>query len=461
MGGSNCDSPMGEEYARNVDVVDYVFSGPALVNFPKFVGHLLDGETEECGRLKGVFSRHLTDRASNERAGEELDINVDCDLDYSEFFDSFERRFASSGAEPQVHLETSRGCWWGEKSHCTFCGLNADSMFYRAMAPDKAVKLFQDLIRRYRDKASIFFAVDNIIPKNYFTEVLPRIGAPAGTKLFYEVKANLSDAEVKALADAGVRWIQPGIEALSTTSLKLMKKGASAFVNLRLLKNCLRHGLDPSWNLLVGFPGESAEVYAKYVKDLPLTTHLRPPQGVAIIHFDRYSPYHFRAAEYGLKLKPVEYYEYCFPFPKASIENLAYYFVDTNFEAPHYKAIGQWVGAMRERIKFWRDRWGLSTHDSWERVKDDPHAPKLELRRQGSGGRIWDSRGTDPVEFEVSPVQVQLLEFLDNDRNDRSLREFAESLQIDLVTEMALLDERRLIFHEDDRAMSLVVLPHR
>ena len=29
-------------------------------------------------------------------------------------------------------VETSRGCWWGERSHCTFCGLNGMGMTYRS-----------------------------------------------------------------------------------------------------------------------------------------------------------------------------------------------------------------------------------------------------------------------------------------------------------------------------------------
>jgi len=97
----------------------------------------------------------------------------------------------------------------------------------------------------------------------------------------------------------------------------------------------LQYGIDPIWNILVGFPGEGAAVYAQYVKDIPLVTHLRPPQGVATIHFDRFSPYHMRPEEYGLKLKPVDYYAMCFPFPAESITNLAYFFCDTNYGASH------------------------------------------------------------------------------------------------------------------------------
>ena len=145
VGGQNCDSPMGEEYARNVAALDYVFSGPGLVSFPAFVRHQLDGDLEACRALNGVFTAETVEREPSARAGDELDIDVEVPVDYSEFFASFERRFGDTDAVPQVHLETSRGCWWGEKSHCTFCGLNGETMAYRAMKPELAIRQFRDL----------------------------------------------------------------------------------------------------------------------------------------------------------------------------------------------------------------------------------------------------------------------------------------------------------------------------
>jgi ribosomal peptide maturation radical SAM protein 1 len=458
MGGQNCDTPMGEEYARNVEAVDYVFSGPGMVNFPAFVAHCLDGDAAACEQLKGVFTRRRPDRGAGERAGEELDIDVEVRLDYSEFFDSFDRRFRASGAQPQVHLETSRGCWWGERSHCTFCGLNGDTMAYRAMAADKAIGLFKDLFARYGDKSEVFFTVDNILPKNYVKEVLPHIEAPPGAKIFYEVKANMSAEELAVMADAGVAWIQPGIEALSTASLRLMKKGSTVFVNLRLLKNCLRFGIDPIWSLLVGFPGESAEVYEQYVRDLPLVTHLRPPKGVAAIHFDRYSPYHFRAQEYGLKLKPVDYYGYCFPFPESSIENMAYFFTDTNYDAPHYTGIAVWMKAMKERVAAWRARWELDGRDIWEYVGDEVAGPKLELRRDGARPRVFDSRGEEPQEFELDRDQLRLLEYLESERSVGSILGYGVEQGFDAQAALAVLEQRRLLWREGDRLLGLVML---
>ena len=457
MGGQNCDSPMGEEIARNVSTLDYVFGGPALINFPEFVGHHLAGDAAACAELPGVFTHARPDREAGARAGKQLDIDVEVSLDYAEFFDSFEEHFAGTPHEPQVHLETSRGCWWGERSHCTFCGLNGESMAYKSMAPDKAVALFKDLFARYGDKSHIYFTVDNILPQNYVKEVLPYIDAPPGAKIFYEVKANMPPEDLKVMAEAGVHWIQPGIEALSSDSLKLMHKGATAFVNLRLLKNCLRYGIDPIWSLLVGFPGEDEATYEKYVADLPLVTHLRPPKGVASIHFDRYSPYHTKAEEYGLALEPVDFYGYCFPFPKESLVNLAYFFTDTNYTASHYTSIARWLGPMQQEVVAWRSRWELDGRDIWEYMGDELDGPRLELRRNGRT-TVFDSRGAEELEIEVSDHQLELLEFLEGEKHVRSVRGWAEERGLDGDELLAWLDAHRLVWREGERLLSLVML---
>ena len=41
--------------------------------------------------------------------------------------------------QPSVFVETSRGCWWGERMHCTFCGLNGATMAYRSKSAPRAL----------------------------------------------------------------------------------------------------------------------------------------------------------------------------------------------------------------------------------------------------------------------------------------------------------------------------------
>ncbi len=45
--------------------------------------------------------------------------------------------------------KTSRGCWWGQKHHCTFCGINGGGMGFRDKSPDLAL----DQVRKLRQSA--------------------------------------------------------------------------------------------------------------------------------------------------------------------------------------------------------------------------------------------------------------------------------------------------------------------
>ena len=342
MGGANCESPMGQEIAMRFRQIDFVFSGPALISFQQFVQSCLDGRRQEAHRIKGVFSyencsaplpqARLGETKPVSFIGDELSIDETIPLDYGPFLNRLEANFPNNKLSPILLFETSRGCWWGEKAHCTFCGLNGATMGYRAMSPERALRQFETLFK-YASRCSYFQCVDNILDEKYLEEVFPRLETPSNVGIFYEVKADLTAEDFKTLAKAGVNSIQPGVESLATSTLKLMRKGTNVFQNLSLLKNCVTYDIKPSWNLLVGFPGEGEEVYKKYVQDLPLLRHLPPPSGVFPVRFDRYSPYFVQAAHYGLDLHPIDYYELIYPFDEEVLSNLAYYFSDRNLNS--------------------------------------------------------------------------------------------------------------------------------
>jgi hypothetical protein len=106
------------------------------------------------------------------------------------------------------------GCWWGERSHCTFCGLNGATMAFRSKTPERVLSEIKFLCERYG--VATFSVVDGILDMRYFRSVLPRLAeARLGIEFFWEVKANLDHRHVRQLRAAGVRFIQPGIESLS------------------------------------------------------------------------------------------------------------------------------------------------------------------------------------------------------------------------------------------------------
>jgi radical SAM superfamily enzyme YgiQ (UPF0313 family) len=51
-------------------------------------------------------------------------------------YGSFLEQAAEFAADPRLMLtfESSRGCWWGQVNHCTFCGLNGVEMAFHERA---------------------------------------------------------------------------------------------------------------------------------------------------------------------------------------------------------------------------------------------------------------------------------------------------------------------------------------
>ena len=451
IGGAACEAPMGQEIAKNFKPIDFVFSGPGLKSFTQFVRHCLDGEFDKCHSIRGVFSRRncaLDTLTPLTVIGEEIDIDVPIELDYGEFIETYYKNFGQGARKPILFFETSRGCWWGQKAHCTFCGLNGQTMNYRTMNPENALAQFNQLFN-YAEHVDRFDAVDNIMPKTYLQEVFPRLKPPANVGLFYEVKADLTEEEVQTISRAQVRWVQPGVEALNTSTLQLMKKGTSVFQNLRLLKNCIAYDVNPGWNLLIGFPGEHEEVYKKYLKDLPLLTHLTPPTDVFPARFDRYSPYFMKAQEYGLDLAPMDYYSFIYPFSKGSLMNLAYYFSDRNVRADYLKWTTKWIDELRGKVAQWRA--------IWEQNQKTP--PQLFLKENGHSTRVHDSRTGKAIEHDIGEVGRQVLAYLDD--KPRELSDLAKKMGhisgFDAAREVTTLQSKGLIFQEGERYLSLVL----
>lgn len=443
MGGANCEFPMGGVIAQRVKGIDYVFSGPALKSLPEFVRCCLMGNMSNVAQIPGLFAREVPLPSGSRVIGEELSIDVPVELDYEPFISRLQEYFDNE-IKPILTLETSRGCWWGERAHCTFCGLNGATMAYRAMKPELAIKLFNSMFR-YFGKVEQIQVVDNILPKNYLREVLPFLNTPSNMHIFYEVKADLSEQDVAVLARARVKSVQPGIEALATSTLKLMKKGTTAFQNLKLLKSCAIHGVVPSWNLLVGFPGETEEVYKKYIAVIPLLTHLCPPSGAYPVRFDRFSPYFDEAGKYQLSLRPLDFYSLIYPFNEEDLENLAYYFKDQNTEdatAEYFLQMVQWIDELRAKVVEWRGLW-----------KIEATRPRLFLHDDNV---VFDSRSGAILEYGISEMGKALLRQLERPTRFTDLSKMFSS-DIDVAGEIAELQKRGLLFHEDDRLFSLVL----
>ena len=246
---------------------------------------------------------------------------------YEEFFERLERSPLRAELWPEVAIlfESSRGCWWGAKSHCTFCGLNGSLMPFRKKPPARVVDEILGFAAEY--KILDFVAVDDIIDLGHIRDLLPQLrAARCDLEIFYETKANLKKDQLRTFYSSGVHAIQPGIESLSTPILRLMRKGVTALQNIRLLKWCAEIGIKPAWNLLYGFPGEPPEEYTRMAELIPSLVHFTPPNFMPV-QMERFSPYFDWPNEFGIELTgPLPQYKFLYSVSSEALSNLAYDF---------------------------------------------------------------------------------------------------------------------------------------
>jgi ribosomal peptide maturation radical SAM protein 1 len=335
FGGSNAFGVMGAEVLRQFECVDVVVHGEADDLVADLVRTLRGVEGYRLANLRGISYRAkgvIIDQSSGATMPNVETLPVPDYMDYFARLHRLEASYGDSGLPHFVPFETARGCWWGAKSHCTFCGLNADRMTFRSKSPDAALELIRELRRRHG--LDRFFAVDNIIDHRYYETLLDRLAKEPGSLLVhYEIKSNLTRHQVEKLARAGVRKVQPGIESLSTSALKRMRKGVSAIQNVMALKWLTEYDMQVTWFILYGFPGEDAEPYYEMARLIPKLVHLVPPRELAPVYLERFSPYHAQPASFGIRLTgPASWYHDAFPqVPPSALEGLAYRF---DYEEP-------------------------------------------------------------------------------------------------------------------------------
>jgi len=351
FGGANWEAVMGLELHRRFQFIDTVCSGEADVSFPRLARHLLEGDPADITEIPGIVYREQGESRSTGNAPRIFDMDSLPIPDYSDFYPRFFKDNVRDFT-PLLLMESSRGCWWGARSHCTFCGLNGDGMAFRSKSPQRFFEEIDHLVDRWQIQTVEM--TDNILDVKYFREVIPRL-AERDNKLdlFYEVKANLSRAQIEIMSRAGITRIQPGIESLNDHTLKLMRKGITALQNIQMLKWCTALEIEVIWNVIYGFPGETPEDYREQIELIPAIHHLIPPRGTGSVRIDRFSPYFNDPDSFGIRdVEPIMPYYLLYPFSKESVARIAYFFEYSYEQAPE---IWDLKIALIERVETWKN----------------------------------------------------------------------------------------------------------
>ncbi len=358
-GGANFDGVMGPAWLAAVPALDYIVSGEGDCALPALLDAIAAAATLE--EVPNLLQR---DAAQPPRKSEPYrDLDSLPLPDYDEYFERAERLGLLPAAERRdidLPVESSRGCWWGERRHCTFCGLNGETMAYRAKSAERVLSELAALTRRYRNYR--FSMVDNILDLKFHKTLLPTLAERRYTyNLFYEIKSAASPERLRELRAAGVVRVQPGIESLSTRVLELMNKGVKAIANVNLLRWCRILGIEVHWNLIWGFPGESADDYTAQIALMPQLAHLQPALGAGRIWLERFSPLFEQRAAQARPLVPEESLQYVYP---AGIDHLnTAYFFEYDFDSAVPPEV---YGELAATVEAWRQAWQASTRPSLE-----------------------------------------------------------------------------------------------
>lgn len=445
FGGANCEGAMGRELLNQFPFVDAVVSGEGDRVFPNLAveflrtGHLIDSD--------GVFGRVAPSQpqvAEHETAVPLLDLDSLPVPDYDSYFVQLKEAKLDIEKRPRLLFETSRGCWWGEKKHCTFCGLNGSNMKFRSKSASSALQELEILVHRY--PGNPVSVVDNILDIKYFKDFIPALASRSlDLQLFYEVKANLTKDQLLALKKAGISTIQPGIESLDDEVLRLMRKGVNAFQNIQLLKWCEELAVTPEWNVLWGFPHETPEAYARMRDIVPLLTHLPPPGAAAAIRLDRFSPNFNSSNALGFaRVRPYLSYSYIYKLAEEAVHNIAYYF-DFDYTVP-------------QPLNYTRELEDAVLE--WERVHEES---ALFYVDKGTELLIWDFRPIADQPLTVLRQEWRLLYLsADHARSGSALAELANASypSVDDSETKAILRElsrRKLILSVMDCYLALAV----
>jgi ribosomal peptide maturation radical SAM protein 1 len=339
----------------------------------------------------------------------------------------------AGAADYTVPIETSRGCWWGERQHCIFCALNGLDMKHRSKSPERALAEIEAQARHRRP----FFATDNILPLEFFHGLFERLlasGVPYPA--FYETKSNLSLGQLKTLRQVGLWGLQPGIESLSTPILRHMKKGVGAAQNLWILRAAEELGFGVAWSILYGFPQEEPAEYEQMADLLPSLSHLSPPLRPAPVLLERHSPLFEESASYGLRnVRPTTANRAAF----GDVPGLGEQAHVFDFEYPDGREPDRYTRRLNQNVLAWRT------------ARRRLGSPRCEVFRVGSLRFVLDSRDASsagrgrPRLFLLSDAEWELATLTEEITTESKLREkWSDRAPLEPVLR-AFLDRRWLV----------------
>jgi ribosomal peptide maturation radical SAM protein 1 len=453
LGGYALEGPVGRQVIASFPWVDAVANGEGEDVIARLARASLDRGA--LAGIPGVICRTEPWGAELQGSGTptpRADLDRSPPPDYSDYqadAEQLEREHRVSVRWDTLPIESSRGCWWGEKTHCVFCGIDDDTMRYRFKDPEVVLQDMDTLAERHGLRQFRFS--DYILPHAYYRTLLPRLTArAAGYVLSCEMKANVTLEKLRLMRDAGFVEVQPGIESFSTSVLRKMGKGVTAIQNVYTLLLGYRFDIEVHYNFLFGFPTDEAEDYYQQLRTIPLIYHLTPPISRNHVVTTRFAPMQTAPARFGVD-GPIRHdhrYELIFSEEYAAACGFDYDQYCYYFERPYEisQHLEELYLMLRHQIQYWKDA---------HRTRD----VRLSYERREDGVTFSDSRyGETPEERSLGPLHARVYEACaDAIVSVRAIREATGLPESEVLRVVEDLAAERVLLREGSLCLGLAV----
>ncbi len=453
VGGSACAGALGDSLIRSFPDIDFVIHGEGELPLLQLCDQMLAGsDVSRFPSIPGLIHRgepSVQDVVHQQvHNPDELPVP-----DYSDYFHDLTTSESQPIFIPRIPMEMSRGCWWNRSGHgdgkggCTFCNLNMQWRGYRAKSPEKTVAEINTLAHRHQVLS--FYFMDNVLPSKGVTERFQAIQALGmDLQLHAEIRAKTSRAKLEAMASAGMREVQVGIEALSTSLLKKLNKGTTTMDNLEIMKHCEDACLpNLTGNLILGFPSSDHRDVSETLENLSFAFPFRPLRGI-----DLWLGYGSRLwrdpRPYGIRLTG-NHPNYRHLFPSDVLEKLA--FMMQGYHGDIRRRCQMWM-PVRKKLVEWADRYA--------RMHRNPGFEPILSRWDGGTFLVIRERRPDdnPMTHRLAGTSRAIYLFCDTRRSMPELLDRFPRFGEDSIRPfLRMMTDKRLMFSEEDRYLSLAV----
>ncbi len=435
FGGSSCTGVIGTSLLQRFPQMDFVVDGEGE-------GPLLG----LCSFLAGI-TPSLPDRVNSRNnlpavsCPEIADLGTLPTPDYHPYFSEIRRLFPEQPFIPVLPLEFSRGCWWNK---CSFCNLNSQWQGYRCK---KAGQMTAEVERLSKTHQCLDFTFsDNALPVREADQFFQNQAESAvDCRFFAEIRGTADPGRLQIYSRGGLRCMQVGIEALSTSLLVKMAKGTTAMENIAVMKYSAACAIRLEGNLILEFPGsteaEVQETLAALESVLPFA-----PLSPAVFFLGHGSPVHERPAKFGIR-NIVPHNKNRLLFPPGLLRELAMPSMDYRGDRSHQHLLWRPVA---KKIRHWRQ---------FHAERQQNTGPPLSYRDGDSFLIIRQERPNGPTQqHRFRGLSRQIYLFCGQIRTTSEIREqFGALTPSSLEGFLSELADMHLLFRENERVLALAI----